>query len=167
MLLCLEWWKAKPSSRASAVKGRCRWRFPSKYRAGYPRSRRGRGARRVHRVSAVELDVESEGERLHPVKGHRLRVAKMTVSKMSPALTRPVPIRRSRPLPARNSSRALGKRQSTHVRHLLFGRDPVVFARGRTPFVGRTRRNLRARQTNELPVEQLRRGDVPPRFWRC
>ena len=32
---------------------------------------------------------------------------------------------------------------------------------GRTPFVGRTLEEVRARQTNELPVEQLRHADVP------
>ena len=32
---------------------------------------------------------------------------------------------------------------------------------GRTPFVGRTLEELRARQTNDLPVEQLRQADVP------
>ncbi len=33
---------------------------------------------------------------------------------------------------------------------------------GRTPFLGRTLEELRARQSNELPVEQLRNADVPP-----
>lgn len=32
---------------------------------------------------------------------------------------------------------------------------------GRTPFVGRTLEELQARQTNDLPVEQLRHADVP------
>ena len=32
---------------------------------------------------------------------------------------------------------------------------------GRTPFVGRTLEELRARQTNDLPLEQLRHADVP------
>jgi len=32
---------------------------------------------------------------------------------------------------------------------------------GRTPFVGRTMEELRARQTDDLPVEQLRHADVP------
>ena len=32
---------------------------------------------------------------------------------------------------------------------------------GRTPFVGRTLEEVRARQTNDLPIEQLRNADVP------
>jgi len=38
---------------------------------------------------------------------------------------------------------------------------------GRTPFVGRTMEEIRARQTSELPLEQLRSLHLPGRLLRC
>jgi len=166
----MEWSKAKRSKlrssrRSNATRSRARSNRTNGARIGCRGS-----VRVVHRdIKPSNIMLESDPGGCAPiVKVIDTGLLKSSIRKQNAAPKKlslvSSELRRSR-VPSVRSFRTHKNRYA--IGYLFVRRYLLVFASGRVPFVGRTLNDIRLKQTEPLPTEQLKVGDVRRGFLRC